>query len=195
MKAQQATNLALQTGVYPAKPDTGRVRRDRRVPVEARGEEARSGQETGGLKKVLVKRTRRRSQQPREDRFNRTSTERRQALDLAFSDTSRELQARFVSTHQSQTQPLSRQGRMFWMRDNLKTMLGYQLGQWTGDAPYQRSEYRLMMQALSGGPPEAKGGVSSLSAHALDRALERADRTLQVVEGHEHLGTALSLVA
>lgn len=197
MKAQQATNLALQTGIYQGKPEAARIRRDRRLgPDTARGEEARSSQEPGGLKRVLVKRTRRRSQKPREDRFNRTATERRQALDLAFSDTSRELQTRFLQNHPPPTQPWSQQGRMFWMRDNLKTMLGYQLGQWTGDAPYQRSEYRLMLQALDGGRPETlEEPVSTLSGRALDRAIDRADRTLQAVEGHEHLGTQLSLVA
>lgn len=192
--------ITQQAGNLIGWPRTERIRREREQALEFGPVEGKRSTRT-----VLVQRVRRRrdreqgferTSNAQEQRFNRTAGERRQALDVAFSDNSRELQARFLAEHGPPPEPRTFPGRLAWVRDNLKQMLRDELSQWSRESPYRRSDYRAVIAALeglTGQPPEPS--PPPLSGPALEQAMHRLDETWRRVDGYEALGQSVTLVA
>ena len=132
-------------------------------------------------------------------RTQRSAAERQRMLDLAFSDTTRETQARYLSEKGPQHGPSSTTGKLSTMVSRLITMCKNQLGQYTGDELYKRADYRLFLSAfkgLQGGnaepsdPWEGSGGGIRLS-----QTMTKAQGVLTMLDRTEMPGDELEEVA
>ncbi len=83
-------------------------------------------------------------------RFERPAHQRRELLQAKLSDTSREAQIRFLSDHGPLGGPSQNTGKLAMMVCRLSGMVKDQLGQFTGDEPYRRADYRLFLEAFEG---------------------------------------------
>lgn len=125
-------------------------------------------------------------------RFTRTAQQRRQLLDAAFSDNSREIQARFLATHGAATGPLSDRGQLAAMVRNLSAMVTNQIHQYTGDEPYRRADYRLFLDTFDSmrNPPAAEQDPWRQAARGtfLDRLMGRASQIFGILNPGPSLG-------
>ncbi|MGE0489043.1 MAG: hypothetical protein AB7S38_07490 [Vulcanimicrobiota bacterium] len=135
--SQAATQGAL-TGTFTETPKVRRRRRYQsaieRPALGATG--AAAGKENKEARKA--------------HRFERPRHERQELLRASFSDNSREIQARFLADHGPTEGPHTTTGKLANMVSRLSKVVQDQLGQFTGDEPYRRADYRLFLEAFQG---------------------------------------------
>lgn len=179
MNVNQATNTADPVLVKIKRSRLRRVRRDG-------GRGVAPGQETAlGQGKATPPST-------GSTRFQRTARERQELLDAALSDNSREIQARFRSTHGATAGPLSDRGQLAAMVRNLSSMVSNQIRQYTGDEPYRRADYRLFLDTFAAmqGPTQAPADPWQGAARGtfLDRLMDKASGVMGILEPTPSLG-------
>lgn len=128
-------------------------------------------------------------------RVGRSRMERQRMLTAAFSDTSRQIQGEFLSKHGHIEGPSSHTGRLNFMVSRLITIVNNQLGQYTGDEPYKRADYRLFLNAfdgLRGSKSEPQDPWANASSGlALSQSMSQAGSIMDFLNLKELPGTKL----